>query len=94
MIDGNATNNFDVSKANFTTSSYINTDYQSNKYIHIKAIDNAGNISDVSDLKISFEYLISLNTNGGSSTLQNFYTSLKTNVNTATAKALLWVKRL
>lgn len=56
VIDNNPTNDFDVSKSIYTTDDRVylsNTDTE--KYLHVKAVDYAGNVSDVSNIYISFD---------------------------------------
>lgn len=55
IVDGNSTNDFDVSNANFVqdTNIPLNSSYNG-KYLHVKAIDYAGNVSKVSDALIQY----------------------------------------
>lgn len=56
VIDNNKTNNFDINKATYTTDdrAYVGTN-NNGKYIHVKAVDYADNVSAVSDILIKFE---------------------------------------
>ena len=65
VIDNLPQNDFDVSGATYVASSDILTSKSNNgKYLHIKAIDRAGNIGPVSNITISV-YQLSVNPNRG-----------------------------
>ena len=54
VIDNNKTNDFDISSAAYTTDDRLYLkDEDAGKYFHVKAIDNAGNVSGVSDIYIA-----------------------------------------
>ncbi|MEE1253005.1 MAG: Cna B-type domain-containing protein, partial [Bacteroidales bacterium] len=70
VVDDNATNNFSItSSTSFTTDTSINLNYGS-KYIHVKAIDKAGNVSAVKNYALPTKANVTYNVteNGGTGT--------------------------
>lgn len=65
VIDNSPTNDFNINSASYTTGSDILTSKSNNeKYLHVRAIDRAGNLGPVSNYKISV-YQLSVNPNKG-----------------------------
>lgn len=60
--DNNASNNFSLQSAKYTTGT-ISRSSVNGTYLHVKAVDYAGNVSDVAD--IPNHYKLVLNPNGG-----------------------------
>ena len=67
VVDTNPENNFDIAGATSTTTGAIKLGYADNgtKYVHIKAADKAGNVSEVSTLPIRVLSNVKLNPNEG-----------------------------
>ena len=70
IVDNKPTNDFDVKNATFTANTSITVPYSATSgYIHIKAVDKAGNISQVADKQLS--NIVTLNPNTGSAITNN-----------------------
>lgn len=66
VLDNNATNNFNISNATFTTATTLTFNLTDNgKYLHIKTVDNAGNASNVTDIQLDIKSNVVVNPNGG-----------------------------
>lgn len=54
VIDDNATNDFDIANATFTDKSQISYAENCKTYMHIKAVDKAGNTSPVATVRLKY----------------------------------------
>ena len=66
VLDNNATNNFNINNATFTTATTLTFNLTDNgKYLHVKSVDNAGNASSVTDIQLDVKSNVVVNPNGG-----------------------------
>jgi len=78
IVDDSANNNFNINNATYTESNTISLNYDNKKYLHVKSVDKAGNVSEVST--ISLTRTISFDAAGG--TLSSNTISVYLNKNT------------